>query len=68
MVFEIGKFYKHATGQCLSIVGKLTTTMFGDTLIAEQNDSIDFQAVGSDDSSAVNYKEITKEEWMKNFS
>jgi hypothetical protein len=68
MIFEIGKFYKHRTGMMLSIVGRLNTTMFGDTLIAETDDNVNFQAVGSTEAYAENYREISEEEWMKNFN
>jgi hypothetical protein len=64
--FEVGKYYKHASGQQIAIVATATTTMYGDTLLAEQSDRPDFKPVGfeTDDS----YEEITKEEWMENFS
>jgi len=68
MKFQIGKFYRHTTGKEFSIVGTVRTTMFGDTLVAEQNDNVDLVAVGSDESATTNFVEISKEEWMKNFS
>lgn len=68
MIFEEGKYYRHTTGVELAIVGKLNTTMFGETLIAETNDNISFQAVGSTEANTQNYKEISREEWMKNFN
>lgn len=68
MKFEVGKFYKHTTGHQLAIICTANTTMFGEALIAEQNTSIDFVAVGSDEAAAVNYTEITVQEWMKNFN
>jgi len=67
MIFEIGKYYQHTTGIELSIIGELETTLWGKTLIAETNSS-DFEAVGSDIYATTNYVEISKEEWMKNFS
>jgi hypothetical protein len=68
MIFEVGKFYRHNTGHEISIVGRLKTTMFGETLVAESNGSIELSAVGSTESYAENYKEISEEEWMKNFN
>ncbi len=68
MVFETGKFYRHTTGQDLAILGELETTMYGKCLVAESNKSGDLIPVGSDESATQNYIEITKEEWMKNFS
>ena len=69
MKFEIGKFYRHTTGKDLAIIGELETTMFGKTLIAETKDITEcLMAVGRQESATANYTEITKEEWMKNFS
>ena len=71
MIFKIGKYYKHTTGHMLHIVTAAKTTLYGWTHIAEQagvNARETFLAVGVDDSSAVNYKEIKEEEWMKAFS
>jgi len=71
MVFEIGKFYKHTTGSMLHIISAGKTTLYGWTHIAEQtgvNAYETFLAVGVDEDSAVNYTEISEEEWMKAFS
>jgi len=66
--FEIGKFYRHTTGEEISIIGKVDSTLYGTTLVAESNTYERFKAVGSDASSIDNWIEISKEEWMKNFS
>ena len=68
MKFEVGKFYEHKSGYQLAIICEANTTNFGNTLLAEQNNSMDFVAVGSDESATINYKEISIEEWIKNFS
>lgn len=68
MVFEVGKFYRHTGGQELAILGELETTMYGKCLVAETNKSGNFMPVGRDESATQNYTEISKEEWMKNFS
>lgn len=70
MKFELGKFYKHTTGRTLSIVGLAETTMWGRTFVGEEikNEGMSILiAVGNCEDNAVNYIEITKEEWMKNF-
>lgn len=68
MKFEIGKFYKHTTGDCLHILCEIETTMYGNTLLAEQRGGEEnFIAVGRGEDSAVNYHEITKEEWLVEF-
>lgn len=66
--FEIGKYYRHQTGEEISIIDEIETTMYGQCLVAESNKSRDLKTVGKDPSSAVNWHEITKEEWIKNFS
>jgi len=71
MRFEIGKFYKHTTGSMLHIISAGKTTLYGWTHIAEWagvSNHETLMAVGSDESSAVNYTEIDEEEWMKAFS
>jgi len=67
MKFEVGKYYRHTTGKEISIICEANTTMYGETLIAEGCHCTEFIAVGSDESAAVNWIEITKEEWLKNF-
>lgn len=69
MVFEIGKKYRHTTGTEISVVGRLQTTMYGNTLIAECVKTFeDLITVGSDESATANWSEITDKEWMDNFS
>lgn len=68
MIFEVGKFYEHETGHQVAVVCKVNTTMFGETLLAEQNDNMEFESLGMDESATANFVEISKDEWMKNFS
>ena len=68
MKFEVGKFYKHTTGHCLAILCEQETTMYGKTLLAEHTCEGDgFIAVGMDEARAINYHEISREEWLLNF-
>lgn len=68
MKFEKGKFYRHTTGQEISIICEADTTAYGNGFVAETNDGEMLMPVGKGESHAENYTEITKEEWMKNFS
>ena len=68
MVFEVGKCYRHTTGEELQIVGQVDTTLYGNCLVAESSNSEDLKPVGKDESATDNWVEITQEEWMKNFS
>ena len=67
-IFEIGKFYRHTTKEEISIVGNVNTTMWGNCLAAEVAGSNTLATVGKGETATENWEEITKEEWMKNFS
>lgn len=65
MIFEPGKFYKHTSGKMISTLDFLETTMWGRTLIVEESGNPGLNCVATDSESfAVNYTEISKEEWM----
>lgn len=68
MVFEIGKYYKHTTGHQIHIISEIETTLRGRGLLAETNGHDELCVVGIMEENAVGYTEITREEWMKNFS
>lgn len=69
--FEVGKYYQHTTGTMLHILGFVQSTMWGLTMVGEECGPGIPQLVpcGWDSTDYTqNYKEITKEEWMTNFS
>jgi hypothetical protein len=68
MVFEIGKYYRHSGGGIMHIVGGAKTTMYGWCLIAEEQASSNLKPVGSDETSAQNWRETTEADWMTGFS
>ena len=71
MKFEPGKYYKHSTGDMIATLDFLETTLHGRALIAERMFAghYDLYAIGtSGEGYAPNWRESTKEEWMKNFS
>lgn len=71
MKFELGKYYRHTSGDMIATLDFLETTMWGKALITERvgTKNHDICCVGTDDEGyAQNWQEITKEEWMKNFS
>ena len=69
MKFELGKYYKHNTGEELHIVGIVETTLYGLGYAAETTTTPhELKVVGMREDHATNYFEITKEQWMKNFS
>lgn len=65
--FEVGKYYKHSTGELLHILGEVTSTMYGHCLVGESTWSDDFLPIGMDESNTVNYEEIDKSEWDENW-
>lgn len=67
MVFEIGKYYRHSTGICASIICEANTTMWGKTLVAERSDKNSLESFGGDEDAARGWEEITRDEWMLNF-
>jgi hypothetical protein len=70
MVFEVGKFYVHVSGNYLAVLCKAETTLWGKTMIGEEagRNGHRLIAVGGDEDNTVGYTECSKEEWMKNFS
>ena len=68
MIFEVGKYYKHESGLLLAIRGKVPTTMWGETLIAESPDDImGLRPVGEDETSTAGFVEIPEKEWKSEF-
>ncbi|CAM2954106.1 hypothetical protein PASE110613_09355 [Paenibacillus sediminis] len=67
MEFEVGKYYEHTTGEQISIVGEIVTTLYGKCLVAESSESPDLKPVGKGDYYAENWHEISHVEWMSNF-
>jgi len=68
MKFEIGKYYQHGgIGKKIAVLGRIFTTMWGECLVGETSESR-LEPLGSDEGATINYKEITKQEWMKEFS
>ncbi len=63
MIFELGKYYKHSDGEMMRILGEVESNMYGTCLVGERQNKSDFQPVGTDESNAVNWAEIQKEEW-----
>jgi hypothetical protein len=67
MGFEVGKCYRHTTGKEISVLVEVETTQWGKALIAEANFNSEIIAVGTYIGSSVNWTEISREEWEKNF-
>ena len=68
MTFQVGRYYRHTTGEEVSIVGQVKTDMYGVCLIAESNQNHNLLPFADDEIATKNWTEITREEWVKNFS
>ena len=63
MIFKVGKYYKHiSTGELLHIVGEVTT-MHGNCLVGELTNHYNLIPVGKTKDNAMNFVEISKNEW-----
>ena len=56
MVFEVGKAYKHNSGEKMRIIAEVNSYYFGHCLLAE-TDSAEFIPVGKGEDYSVNWKE-----------
>lgn len=65
MLFEVGKFYKHTSGEAIHIIAKIDTLTYGNCLVAEPAYQNGLLAIGTDEESTVNYTEITESEFKK---
>jgi hypothetical protein len=63
MKFELGKYYKHTTGSKLYICGLGETYYHGRCFIGE-NERGELFPIGNTQENAMNYKEITKEQFI----
>jgi len=67
MKFEVGKFYEHSGGGQIYICGgPIWTFGYGIGLVAEHPKEI-YSIVGIDEANALNWHEISKEKYLKNF-
>lgn len=62
MKFELGKYYQHSTGKKLYICGLGETFYHGSCFIGE-NEKGELSPTGKSEENAINYIEITKEEF-----
>lgn len=62
-IFELGKFYKHTTGDKIYICGVVDTYVYGKALVCEDVYG-NLRPVGDDKYATINYHEITKEEFL----
>lgn len=61
--FELGRYYEHTAGKRMRMVALAQTRMFGTCLLAECRGDGTIKPCGMDSDAAVNWKEITSEEF-----
>lgn len=66
--FEIGKVYKHPSGEIMRITGVTKTTLYGECLIGESSHSFDLKPVGLGRDAAEGWREVDKKEWLACFT
>lgn len=64
MKFELGKCYKHSTGKKIKIIGLAHSTFYGLGFVSE-NEFAEYSITGMEEENAMNFVEITNDEWMK---
>lgn len=66
MAFEIGKYYKHTSGHMIHCVFLSSGHFdyFPDAIIAETGAG-ELIAIGRNDIHAMDYKEVSKDEWIR---
>lgn len=65
--FRLGKCYRHTTGREMYVCGVAFTTMYGIALVAEDSYG-DLEPIGQHSDATTGWSEITRDEWMENFS
>lgn len=66
-VFEVGKCYEHNTGKRIHIVAEAELDIYFSPCLIAETDSGGIIPVGKSEENAVNYHEITREEWLNTF-
>lgn len=66
-VFEVGKCYEHNTGKRIHIVAEAELDIYFSPCLIAETDSGSIISVGKSEENAVNYHEITREEWLNTF-
>lgn len=65
--FELGKYYKHTTGEMLHIVGKVETMMYGECFVGESTNCLNLKPIGIGEGYSDGFSEISKEEFESSY-
>ena len=67
MVFEVGKCYEHNSGERMHVVAEVELDIYVSPCLIAETDGGNIIPVGKTDEYAVNFREITREEWLNTF-
>ena len=69
MQFEVGRFYKHSSGEMMAIVGAARTHVYGWVLIAERMRAghYDISPISPSPDAGQNWNSIPESEWLACF-
>jgi len=66
--FEVDHVYVDMTGRLMRVMGKVLSSAYGQTLVAERSDQSDFMPVAGDDHGAtVGWREVPQSTWWKHW-
>ena len=67
MVFEVGKCYEHISGRRMHVVAEVELDLYVSPCLIAETDNGEIIPIGETEEYAVNYFEITREEWLNTF-
>jgi len=66
--FEVDHVYVDMTGRLMRVIGKVLSSAYGQTLVAERSDMSDFMPISGDDHGAtVGWREVPQSTWWKHW-
>jgi len=67
--FELGKFYQHAGGRYIAIVGEVKTYKWGKMFVVEEADKTGhaMSCIEVGEERSENWAEVSEAEWKGNF-
>ena len=67
--FEMDRFYRHGGGNCIHIIGKVETTLYGQCFVAEEHDSPHLMPIGMGTGGySQNWYLTDQDDWMTGYS
>ena len=67
MIFEVGKCYEHNSGERIHVVAEMELDIYVSPCLIAETDKGSIIPIGKTDEYTVNFREITREEWLNTF-